>query len=105
MAPTSSQATSQQEYLDSTSIRHLLDLQGTSVCCVGRTTRNKRCGKVIARKNFEAAKAVAKKLEGQSLDKKQGYLLIVSLAKLTLCPGYHWNQAETVSKRWFYEHE
>jgi len=94
-----------QEYLDSTSIFHLLNTRDPSVCCVGITTKHKRCGNVIAKKNFEAAKEIVRQLKVQLLDKYQGYRLILSLARLTLCPRWHPDQAGTISTRWFYEND
>jgi flagellar biosynthesis GTPase FlhF len=106
MAPRYTPTTSHQEYLRSTNILHLLTLENSSsVCCVGCTAKNKRCSKVIAKKNYDAAKVIIKKLKAQSLDKDQGYLLILNLARLTLCPGYHRDQAKTVSKRWLDEND
>lgn len=103
MAPRYTRTTSQQQYLDSTKLLDLLSLQDSSVCCVGRTAKGPRCTKVIAKKNFEAAKPVIQKLRVRNLDKTQGYHLILKLASLTLCPGYHWDQEETISTRWFQE--
>lgn len=103
MAYRATQTTNQQQYLDSTHILKLLNHKEASLCCMGLNSKRKRCSKVIARQNLSAAKAVIQKLQSQTLNVQQGYLLILNLATLTLCPGYHRDQAQSVSQRWFQE--
>lgn len=104
MAYRATKTTNQQQYLDSTHILNLLNSKASSTCCVGLTTKQKRCTKGIAKQNVSAAKAVFQTLNSsQPLTKSQGYRLILNLATLTLCPGYHRDQAQSVSQRWLRE--
>ncbi|KAH6680965.1 meiotically up-regulated gene 113-domain-containing protein [Halenospora varia] len=87
-----------------TTIRLTLQIdEGDSLKCHGRTTRNSRCTKPLARPTCIRIDTIVKSLANSysiSSDQSNITSLLVELAPLVLCRGYHQGQAQELSTQW-----
>jgi hypothetical protein len=101
---TSTQSNHSRSVVTPSIIRQTLQIdEGESLKCHGRTTRNSRCTKPLARLTSIRIDTIIKSLTSScsvSSDQVEIKHLLDELAKLVLCRGYHQDQAQRLSVQW-----